>query len=123
MSRFSCSMEMQWSGQTLMHCKHAMQRSMSTVNSPRLRSGSSRLYSGYWRVIFCWKRCLRVTPIPFRIPCPTCGTLENLLKNQHRSGDDEEIDERYRDQHLPSEVHELVHPEARDAPPDPLERE
>src|SRR5215208_5698225 len=110
MSRFSCSMEMQWSGQTLMHCRQAMHRSMSTVSIPRLRSGSERLYSGYWRVIFCPKRCLRVTPIPFRMPCPTCGTLENLLEDKHRCGDDEEIDERYRDEHLPTEVHELVHP-------------
>jgi hypothetical protein len=69
-SRFSISMEMQWSGQTLMHCRHEMQRSMSTVSSPRLRSGSGRLYSGYWRVIFFSKRCLRVIPIPFKIPCP-----------------------------------------------------
>src|SRR3712207_6827951 len=122
-SRLVCSMEMQWSGQILMHCKHAMQRSMSTVSSPRLRSGSSRLYSGYWRVIFCWKRCLRVTPIPFKIPCPTCGTLENLLQNKHRCCDDEQPDERQRDEHLPAEVHELVHPEPGDAPPYPLEGE
>src|SRR5918994_1955576 len=123
MSRLSCSMEMQWSGQTLMHCKHAMQRSMSTVNIPRLRSGRSRLYSGYWRVIFCPKRCLRVTPIPLRIPCPTCGTLDNLLEDQHSCSDDEQIDQRQRDEHLPAEVHELVHPQTRDAPADPLEGE
>src|SRR5919107_4875771 len=122
-SRFSCSMEMQWSGQILMHCRQAMHLSMSTVSIPRLRSGSGRLYSGYWRVIFCPKRCLRVTPIPFRIPCPTCGTLENLLEDKHRRGDDEEIDERYRDEHLPAKVHELVHPQPGDAPPDPLEGE
>src|SRR5215213_9065611 len=109
-SRLVCSIEMQWSGQILMHCKQAMQRSMSTVSIPRLRSGSGRLYSGYWRVIFCPRRCLSVTPIPFRIPCPTCGTLENLLEDKHRRGDDEEIDQRYRDEHLPAEVHELVHP-------------
>src|SRR5215213_4238976 len=89
MSRFSCSMEMQWSGQILIHCKQAMQRSMSTVSIPRLRSGRSRLYSGYWRVIFCPKRCLRVTPIPLSMPCPTCGILENLLQDQHRRRDDE----------------------------------
>src|SRR5215212_9285526 len=123
MSRFSISMEIQWSGQTLMHCKHAMQRSMSTVSMPRLRSGSVRLYSGYWRVIVCPKRCLSVTPIPFKIPCPTCGTSDNLLQDQHRCGDDEQIDQRQWDEHLPAEVHELVHPEPRDAPPDPLERE
>src|ERR687896_2579635 len=91
-SRFTCSIEIQWSGQILMHCRHAMQRSMSTVSIPRLLSGSSRLYSGYWRVIFFPKRCLRVTPIPFKIPCPTCGTLENLLEDQHSCGDDEQID-------------------------------
>src|SRR5918997_3934015 len=91
-SRFSCSMEMQWSGQILMHCRHAMHRSMSTVSIPRLRSGSRRLYSGYWRVIFCPKRCVRVTPIPFKMPCPTCGTLENLLEYKHSCSDDEEID-------------------------------
>src|SRR5215216_1033106 len=123
MSRFSCVMEMQWSGQTLMHCKHAMQRSMSTVSMPRLRSGSVRLYSGYWRVIFCPKRCLSVTPIPFKIPCPTCGTSDNLLQDQHRCGNDYKIDQRQLDEHLPTEVHELVHPKAWDAPPDPLEGE
>src|SRR5215211_5383777 len=116
-------MEMQWSGQILMHCRHAMQRSMSTVSIPRLRSGSGRLYSGYWRVIFCPKRCLSVTPIPFKIPCPNCGTSDNLLQDQHRRGDDEQVDQRQRDEHLPAEIHELVHPEAWDAPPDPLKRE
>src|SRR5215210_6238260 len=114
---------MQWSGQILIHCKQAMQRSMSTVSIPRLRSGRSRLYSGYWRVIFCPKRCLRVTPIPFRIPCPTCGTLENLLDYKHSCSDDEEIDQRQRDEHLPAKVHELIHPQSGDAPPDPLEGE
>src|ERR671910_1689226 len=122
-SRFSCSMEIQWSGQILIHCRQAMHLSMSTVSIPRLRSGSGRLYSGYWRVIFCPKRCLRVTPIPLRIPCPTCGTLDNLLEDQHSCSDDEQIDQRQRDEHLPAEVHELVHPQTRDAPADPLEGE
>src|SRR5918998_1171243 len=123
MSRFSCSMEMQWSGQILMHCRQAMHRSMSTVSKPRLRSGSGRLYSGYWRVTFPSKRCLRVIPIPFRIPCPTCGIRTFLLQNEHRAGRDEQPDEGYRDEDLPSEVHELVHPQAGDGPPDPLEGE
>src|ERR687894_1448195 len=121
-SRLVCSMEMQWSGQILMHCRHAMQRSMSTVSIPRLRSGSARLYSGYWRVIFCPKRCCSVTPIPFKMPCPTCG-IKNLLENKHRAGRDEQPDQGYRDEDLPAEVHELVHPEAWHAPPDPLEGE
>src|SRR5918997_4262971 len=98
-SRLVCSMEMQWSGQTRMHCRPAMQRSMSTVSSPRLRSGRSRLYSGYARVILFWKRCLRVIPIPFKMPCPTCGPLENLLEDQHGSGRDEQPDQGYRDQY------------------------
>src|SRR5215210_2874285 len=121
-SRLVCSMEMQWSGQMRMHCRHAMQRSISTVSIPRLRSGRSRLYSGYWRVIFCPKRCCSVTPIPFKMPCPTCGT-KNLLENKHRAGRNEQPDQGYRNQDLPAEVHELVHPEARYAPPDPLESE
>src|SRR3712207_2478920 len=123
MSRFSCSMEMQWSGQTLMHCRQAMHRSISTVSIPRLRSGSGRLYSGYWRVTFPSKRCLRVTPIPFSIPCPSCGIRTFLLQNENRAGRNEQPDEGYRDEDLPSEIHELVHPQSGDGPPDPLERE
>src|SRR5215210_53556 len=123
MSRFSCSMEMQWSGQILMHCKQAMHRSMSTVSIPRLRSGSCRLYSGYWRVTFFSKRCLRVIPIPFSIPCPTCGIRTFLLQDEHRSGRHEQPDEGYRDEDLPAEIHELIHPQTGDGPPDPLEGE
>src|SRR5918998_5302453 len=122
-SRLVCSMEMQWSGQMRMHCRHAMQRSMSTVSIPRLRSGRLRLYSGYWRVILFPKRCLSVTPIPFNIPCPSCGILQNLLEDQNCSGRDEQPHEGYRHENFPTEVHELVHPQARQTPPDPLERE
>src|SRR5919106_3757215 len=125
-SRLVCSMEIQWSGQIRMHCKHAMQRSMSTVSIPRLRSGSGRLYSGYWRVIFLPKRCPRVTPIPFKIPCPSCGILyESSLKplqHQHRSRDDEQPDKASRHEYLPPQVHQLVHPQTGHAPPYPLER-
>src|SRR5918998_3265148 len=121
-SRLVCSIEMQWSGQMRMHCRHAMQRSMSTVSSPRLRSGRLRLYSGYWRVILLSKRWRMVTPIPFRIPCPTCG-IPSPLKNQHRAGCHEQPDQGYRDEHLPAEVHQLVHAQTRQAPPDPLEGE
>src|SRR3712207_9113040 len=106
-------MEMQWSGQILMHCKQAMHRSMSTVSMPRLRSGSGRLYSGYWRVTFPWKRCLRVTPIPFSIPCPTCGIRTFLLQDEHRAGRDEQPNEGNGYEDLPPEVHELVHPQPR----------
>src|SRR5215208_3831242 len=125
-SRLVCSIEMQWSGQILMHCRHAMQRSISTVSIPRLLSGSSRLYSGYWRVIFCPKRCWRVTPIPFKMPCPNCGISETFLgakrgEQEHQPRRHEQPDQRHRNQHLPAEVHELVHPQARHAPPDPLE--
>src|SRR5215203_1445700 len=125
-SRLVCSMEMQWSGQILMHCRHAMQRSMSTVSIPRLLSGRSRLYSGYWRVIFCPKRCWRVTPIPFKMPCPNCGISETFLgakrgEQEHQPRRHEQPDQRHRNQNLPAEVHELVHPQARHAPPDPLE--
>src|ERR687898_880400 len=111
MSRFSISMEIQWSGQTLMHCRHAMQRSMSTVSSPRLRSGSMRLYSGYWRVIFCEKRCLRVIPIPFKTPCPICGISaplsEKERERQHRTSGDEQPNNGERHEHLPTKVHQL----------------
>src|SRR5215210_9019746 len=126
-SRLVCSIEMQWSGQILMHCRHAMQRSMSTVSIPRLRSGRSRLYSGYWRVIFCPKRCCRVTPIPFKMPCPTCGIFRTFPLSAERGEHEdqprryEQPDQRYGNQDLPAEVHELVHPEARHAPPYPLE--
>src|ERR671912_1455548 len=75
-SRLVCSIEMQWSGQILMHCKQAMQRSMSTVSIPRLRSGSSRLYSGYWRVVFFPQRGCRGKPHPLQNPFPYFG-LEN----------------------------------------------
>src|SRR3712207_3613007 len=122
-SRFSCSMEMQWSGQILMHCKHAMQRSMSTVSRPRLLSGRSRLYSGYWRVIFCSQRCLMVTPITFNIPCPTRGIRTFLLQNEHRAGRNEQPDEGNGYENLPAKVHQLVHPESGYAPTDPLEGE
>src|ERR687893_2638463 len=127
-SRFSCSMEMQWSGQMRMHCKQAMQRSMSTVSKPRLRSKVSFLYSGYCRVTLLSKRCLRVIPIPFNIPCPSWGILKTFpLKHrrecEHRARGDEQPDEADRHEYLPPKVHELVHPQAREAPADPLESE
>src|SRR5215208_5501596 len=117
---------MQWSGQILMHCKQAMQRSMSTVSMPRLRSGSSRLYSGYWRVIFCPKRCCKVTPIPFKMPVRLVAYPKPFLGAERGEHEDqprrhEQPDQRYGNQNLPAEVHELVHPEAGYAPPYPLE--
>src|SRR5918997_5806469 len=121
-------MEMQWSGQILMHCRQAMQRSMSTVSIPRLRSVFSFLYSGYCRVTFLSKRCLRVIPIPFKIPCPSWGILKTFplkhrREHEHRARGDEQPDEADRHEYLPPKVHELVHPQAREAPADPLEGE
>src|SRR4028119_1876937 len=121
-------MEMQWSGQMRMHCRHAMQRSMSTVRRPRLRSNVCFLYSGYCRVTLLSKRCLRVIPIPFRIPCPSWGIsktfpLKHRREHEHRTRGDEQPDQADRHEYLPAEIHELVHPEARQAPPDPLEGE
>src|SRR4028118_2285907 len=119
-------MEMQWSGQMRMHCRHAMQRSMSTVRRPRLRSNVCFLYSGYCRVTLLSKRCLRVIPIPFRIPCPSWGIsktfpLKHRREHEHRTRGDEQPDQAGRHEYLPAEIHELVHPEARQAPPHPLE--
>src|SRR4028118_67626 len=127
-SRFSCSMEMQWSGQMRMHCRHAMHRSMSTVSSPRLRSNVCFLYSGYCRVTLLSKRCLRVIPIPFKIPCPSWGILKTFplkhrREHEHRTRGDEQPDQAGRHEYLPTEIHELVHPEAREAPSYPLEGE
>src|SRR5215210_2170156 len=45
----------------------------------------------------------------------------NLLDNKHSSGRNEQPDQGDRNQYLPAQVHELVHPETGYAPPDPLE--
>src|SRR3712207_9488717 len=102
-------MEMQWSGQILMHCRQAMQRSMSTVSIPRLRSEYPFLYSGYCRVTFLSKRCLRVIPIPFKIPCPSWGISKNLSfseqrrQQEHHTGGDKQPLEANRHEPLPTE--------------------
>jgi hypothetical protein len=99
-------MEMQWSGQMRMHCRHAMQRSMSTVKRPRLRSNVCFLYSGYCRVTLLSKRCLRVIPIPFKIPCPSWGIsktfpLKHRREHEHRARGDEQPDQADRHEYLP----------------------
>src|SRR4028118_1748694 len=121
-SRFSCSIEMQWSGQMRMHCRHAMQRSMSTVRNPRLRSKVCFLYSGYCRVTLFSKRCLRVIPIPFNIPWPSWGIsktfpLKHRREQEHSAGGDEQPDEADRHENLPTELPAPVPPHARARPP------
>src|SRR3990172_684427 len=130
---------MQSTGQTFSHCLQPMQSSILTWSRMRersLRSPSGTICdfhraSGFSSARYCWvtlgmKRWRSVTPMPMamvvietQIPSRYSFISRPSACLNAQPGDGHQHRERNRDQVLPAECQELIHPAARERPPEP----
>src|SRR6185436_7680058 len=125
-------------GQSRAQMVHLMQRSSSRRNMPRKRCAGSQRSSGYCTVTFSRNRCLKVSPNPAKrsrgmilprnrfMALIEISVSEQELDQTHQRWPEElhqtcqgQIGESDGEQPLPSQLHELIEPVAREGATEP----